>query len=277
MRRNQLIVISACAALLIAIYFFGNTKKPKEEGAAPMGGHAQPQQQAAQPEALDIEAYIAEVKSKAPAETQQKLNAAEKAQQYPVIIDVYKKMDKPLAIAYYIVKEANKVNSVKQYVMAGDYNAALMQSAPDDKSKKFLGGNVISCYKKAVDMDSANTDNRIRLAGAYMEEGSQPMSGVLMLLDIVKKDSSNADAQLMLGRFGLISGQIDKAIARFEKVLYLQPQNSEALFLLAEAYNDQGNKQKAIDLLERCKKTVKDPATKKDIEKAIETIKKPKS
>ena len=88
-----------------------------------MGGHAQPQQQAAQPEALDIEAYIAEVKSKAPAETQQKLNAAEKAQQYPVIIDVYKKMDKPLAIAYYIVKEANKVNSVKQYVMAGDYNA----------------------------------------------------------------------------------------------------------------------------------------------------------
>ena len=126
-------------------------------------------------------------------------------------------------------------------------------------------------------MDSTKTENRIRLAGAYMEDGGQPMTGVLMLLDIVKKDSSNVDAQLMLGRFGLISGQIDKAIARFEKVLYLQPQNSEALFLLAEAYNDQGNKQKAIDLLERCKKTVKDPATKKDIEKAIETINKPKS
>ena len=277
MRRNQLIVISACTALLIAIYFFGSTKKPKDDGAAPMGGHAQPQQQAAQPEALDIESYIAEIKSKAPAATQQTLDAAEKAQQYPELIDTYKKMDKPLAVAYYVVKEANRANTLKQYVNAGDYNSALMQSAPDDKARKFLGANAIVCYKKAVDMDSANTDNRIRLAGAYMEEGGQPMSGVLMLLDIVKKDSTNVDAQLMLGRFGLISGQIDKAIARFEKVLYLQPQNSEALFLLAEAYNDQGNKQKAIDLLERCKKAVKDPATKKDIEKAIETINKPKS
>ena len=279
MRRNQIIVISACAVIFIAIYFFGNTKKPlKEEGAAaPMSqGHAAPQQ-AAQPEALDIEAYIAEVKSKAEPGTRKSIDAAEKAGQYSALIETYKKMDKPLAVAYYVVKQAEKDNSLNEYLNAGDFNAALMQSAPDEKAKKFLGGNIINCYKRAVDLDSTKTENRIRLAGAYMEDGSQPMSGVLMLLDIVKKDSANVDAQLMLGRFGLISGQIDKAIARFEKVLYLQPQNSEALFLLAEAYNDQGNKQKAIDLLERCKKTVKDPATKKDIEKAIETIKKPKS
>ncbi len=279
MRRNQIIAISACAAIFIAIYFFGNTKKPlKEEGATPpMGqGHAAPQQ-GAQTEALDIEAYIAEVKGKAEPATQKGIDAAEKTQQYGTLVDIYKKMDKPLAVAYYVVKEADKENSVKQYVAAGDFNAALIQTAPDDKAKKFLSGNIINCYKKAVGLDSTKTENRIRLAGAYMEDGSQPMSGVLMLLDIVKKDSTNVDAQLMLGRFGLISGQIDKAIARFEKVLYLQPQNSEALFLLAEAYNDQGNKQKAIDLLERCKKTVKDPATKKDIEKAIESIKKPKS
>ena len=279
MRRNQIIAVSACLALLIAIYFFGSTRKPKQEGATPpvMGqGHAQPQQ-AGQPEALDVAAYIAEVKSKADAATRQAIDVAEKAQSYDLLVQTYKKTDKPLAVAYYAVKQAEKVNSAAQYVKAGDYNAQLMQSAPDDKARRFLSANMINCYKRAVDLDSTNTDNRIRLAGAYMGEGSQPMSGVLMLLDIVRKDSANVDAQLMLGRFGLISGQIDKAIVRFEKVLYLQPQNSEALFLLAEAYNDQGNKQKAIDLLERCKKTVKDPATKKDIEKAIETINKPKS
>lgn len=278
MSRNQIIAVSACVALLIAIYFFGNYKKPVTEGpAGPMGnGHAQPQKQA-QPDALDIEAYIAGVKGSAEPRTQKLIDSAEKTQQYNVLIEGYKKMDKPLAVAYYVVKEAEKENTVKQYVVAGDFNAVLMQSAPDEKSRKYLGGNVIDCYKNAVGLDSANTDNRIRLAGAYMEEGGQPMNGVLMLLDIVKKDSTNVNAQLMLGRFGLISGQIDKAIARFEKVLYLQPQNSEALFMLAEAYSDQGNKQKAIELLERCKKTVKDPATKKDIEKAIESIKKPKS
>jgi tetratricopeptide (TPR) repeat protein len=81
----------------------------------------------------------------------------------------------------------------------------------------------------------------------------------------------------MLGRFGIISGQYDKAIARLEKILYLRPQNSEALLLMAEAYNAQGNKTKAIELLERCKKTVTNPATKKEIEKYIEQIKKPNS
>ena len=153
----------------------------------------------------------------------------------------------------------------------------LLQSAPDEKARKYLADNAIECYSKAYNLDTTKTDNRIRLAGAYLQEGSQPMQGVSMLLDIVRKDSNNADAQLMLGRFGLISGQIDKAIARFEKVLYLQPQNSEALFLLAEAYNNQGNKQKAIELLDKCKKTVKEPAAKKEIEKYIEEIKKPKS
>ena len=278
MRRNQIIVVSACLAVLIAIYFFGNTKKPTDASAAPMGqGHAQPQQQSAPVESLDIEAYLAEVKGKSAPSVKQGIDAAEKAADYKGLVDIYKKADKPIAVAYYIVKDAEKENSVKKYVAAGDFNATLIQTAPDDKAKRFLSANILTCYKKAVELDSSNTDNRIRLAGAYLQDGTQPMSGVLMLLDVVKKDSNNVAAQLMLGRFGLISGQIDKAIARFEKVLYLQPQNSEALFLLAEAYNDQGNKQKAIDLLERCKKTVKDPATKKDIEKAIETINKPKS
>ena len=276
MRRNQLIAISACLALLIAIYFFGNTKKPIDTSAPPMGqGHAQPQQAAV--ENLDITAYINEVKAAADKTVQQTIDAAEKTQSYDALIEAYKKLDKPLAVAYYQVKSAQKSNSEKQFVYAGDYNTALMQTAPDDKARRFLAENAITCYKAAVDLDSANTDNRIRLAGAYMEEGTQPMSGVLMLLEIVKKDSNNVDAQLMLGRFGLISGQIDKAIVRFEKVLYLQPQNSEALYSLAEAYKSKGDKQKAIDLFEQCEKTLKDPAAKKEIEKVIESIKKPTS
>lgn len=278
MKRNQIIAISACVLLLIAIYFFGNTKKPKEEGSSsPMGqGHAQPQGQQ-DVEALDINAYIGQVKAQATDKAAlKKIESDEKSDNFLGLVEDYKKLDKPLAVAYYIVKQAGVSKTVDYYVTAGDYNAMLMQSAPDEKAKKFLSANTIECYKNAVEMDSTKTDNRIRLAGAYMEQGTQPMQGVLMLLDIVRKDSTNVDAQLMLGRFGLISGQIDKAIARFEKVLYLQPQNSEALFLLAEAYNNQGNKQKALELLEKCKSTVKEPAAKKEIENYIESIKKPK-
>jgi cytochrome c-type biogenesis protein CcmH/NrfG len=110
-----------------------------------------------------------------------------------------------------------------------------------------------------------------------MEGGSSPMQGVTILLDIVRKDSTNVDALLMLGRFGIVSGQYDKAISRLEKIIYLQPQNSEAWLLMAEAYNGKGDKSKAIEMLERCKRTVTNPDAKREIDKYIEGLKKPNS
>lgn len=276
MSRNQIIIVSACAVLCLGIYLFADTKKPKAEKTADAGQPTmQPQEQHAH-ESLDIEQYIKETNSKiADKATKEKVEKLLEAQSYKELIGEYQKLDKPLAIAYYSIKLAEKENKVEAFVGAGDYNTMLMQTAPDEKARNFLSENAVSCYQKAVDLDSNNTNNKIRLAGAYMESGGAPMQGVSILLEIVRKDSANVDAQLMLGRFGIISGQFDKAIARLEKILYLRPQNSEALLLLAEAYNGQGNKTKAIEMLERCKKTVTDPAAKKEIENYIQSIKKP--
>ncbi|MDB5281071.1 MAG: hypothetical protein JWO06_146 [Bacteroidota bacterium] len=277
MRRNQIIVVGFCAVLLVGLYFFGKTNKPKDESKAPVadGGHM-PQGQAQEaPEALNIEAYISDVNLKV-TDTLIKKNIEKFSQSrsYRELIQQYQKLDKPLAIAYYSIKLAETEHKADAFVGAGDYNSMLLQTAPDEKARKYLSTNAIDCYRKALDMDTSNTENRIRLAGAYMADGAQPMQGVGILLDIVRKDSNNVDAQLMLGKFGLISGQIDKAIARFEKILYLQPQNSEALFMLAQAYTNKGEKKKALELLEKCKKTVKDPEAKKEIERTIENIKK---
>ncbi len=259
------------------IYLFADTKKPKTEKTAEGGGHntMQPQEQPT-PEALNIEEYIFDVNSKiADKKTKERVAKLQEAKSYKELVGEYQKLDKPLAVAYYSVKLAEKDNKAQAFVESGDYNSMLMQTAPDDKARSFLSSNALFCYKKAVELDSTNTQNRIRLAGAYMESGGPPMQGVSILLDIVQKDSANVDALLMLGRFGIISGQFDKAIARLEKILYLRPQNSEALLLLAEAYKGQGNSGKAIEMLERCKKTVADPAAKKEIDKYIESIKKP--
>jgi len=276
MSRNQIIIVSACAVLCLGIYLFADTKKPKVEKTADGGQPAMPQQAQHAHESLDIEQYIKETNSKiADKATKEKVEKLLEAQSYKELIGEYQKMDKPLAIAYYSIKLAEKENKEDAFVGAGDYNTMLMQTAPDEKARNFLSANAVSCYQKAVDLDSNNTNNKIRLAGAFMESGGAPMQGVSILLEIVRKDSANVDAQLMLGRFGIISGQFDKAIARLEKILYLRPQNSEALLLLAEAYNGQGNKTKAIELLERCKRTVTEPAAKKEIEKYIQSIKKP--
>jgi predicted Zn-dependent protease len=275
MTRNQILVIAGCGILCASVYLFADTKKHKTAPTTDAGGHNAMQQQQAQ-ESLNIEQYIKEVNSKVSDNTtKEKIEKLSSSYSYKELLAEYQKLDKPLAVAYYTVKLAQKENTLQDYVQAGDYNSMLMQTAPDEKARKFLSDNAINCYQKAVNLDSTKTENRIRLAGAYMESGGPPMQGVSILLDIVRKDSTNVDALLMLGRFGIISGQFDKAIARLEKILYLRPQNSEALLLLAEAYNGKGDKNKAVELLERCKKTVSNPEAKKEIENYIQRIKKP--
>ena len=98
------------------------------------------------------------------------------------------------------------------------------------------------------------------------------MQGISMLLDIVKKDPNNADAQLMLGKFAMMSGQFEKAIERLEKVVYLRPQSNDALFLLAMAHQNLGHKDKAIELLEKCSKNEKNPELRKEIEGYIKQL-----
>lgn len=277
MKRNQIIVISACALLLIVIYFFGNTIKPKDQNATPPmaggNGHAQPQQQ--QAEALNIEEYISSVNAAIKDQKlREKIEMLNNQKMYKPLIGEYQKLDKPLAVAYYTVKVAEMENSKETYVNAGDYNSMLIQTAPDDKARRYLAGNILECYQKAAAMDTGNTDYQIKLANAYLMEGSQPMQGVQILLGIVQRDSTNVDAQMTLGKFGLISGQIDKAIARFEKILYLHPQNTDALLMLAQAYDAQGNKGKELETLQKCRRAVKDTTVLREIDNVITNLKK---
>jgi tetratricopeptide (TPR) repeat protein len=276
MNRNQIIVVSVIAVMGIGVYLFADTKKPKDAKTADSGHTTMPAKP--QQESLDIEKYIAELNSKVTDKAQREsMEKSLAAGSYKELIAQYQKLDKPLAVAYYSVKEAEKENTPKAFASAGDYNMMLIQTAPDEKAKNFLTANALAAYQKAVDLDSSDVNNRIRLAGAYMEGGSAPMQGVSILLDVVRKDSTNVDALLMLGRFGIISGQYDKAISRLERILYLHPQNSEALLLLADAYKNQGNTAKAIEMLERCKKTVTNPDAKREIDNYIQNIKKPNS
>jgi tetratricopeptide (TPR) repeat protein len=113
----------------------------------------------------------------------------------------------------------------------------------------------------------------MKLAGTYIEQGTNPMQGIGILLDIVKKDPNNADAQLMLGKFAMMSGQFEKAIQRLEKVIYLRPRSNDVLFLLAIAHENNGNKQKALELLEQCKKQEQNPDLKREIDSYINRLK----
>jgi tetratricopeptide (TPR) repeat protein len=69
-----------------------------------------------------------------------------------------------------------------------------------------------------MDPDSLKLQQAIELVN-----GENPMAGITILREMVAEDSTNVDAHYYLGLFSVKSGQLDKAIDRFERVLALRP------------------------------------------------------
>jgi len=76
--------------------------------------------------------------------------------------------------------------------------------------------------KEAV-ASSADPDSLKLQQAVELVNGANPMAGITMLREMVAEDSTNVDAHYYLGLFSVKSGQLDKAIARFEKVIALRP------------------------------------------------------
>jgi cytochrome c-type biogenesis protein CcmH/NrfG len=98
------------------------------------------------------------------------------------------------------------------------------------------------------------------------------MKGIQLLLSVVKEDSANMKAQLVLGVGGFVSGQYDKAIDRLQKVVTAEPGNMEAIAYLADTYASKGNKIEAVKWYNVLKKVANNPAYTKQIEERIKML-----
>ncbi len=101
---------------------------------------------------------------------------------------------------------------------------------------------------------------------------TQTMKGIQQLLQVVKKDSNNMQAQLVLGIGGVISNQYDKAIERLTKVVSFDPHNLEAVSWLADAYSAVGDKKNAIKWYQQSKHLVNNPDFSKEIDARIKAL-----
>lgn len=76
---------------------------------------------------------------------------------------------------------------------------------------------------KEVASTTADPDSLKLQQAVELVNGANPMEGITLLREMIAEDSTNADAHYYLGLFSVKSGQLDKAIARFEKVVGLRP------------------------------------------------------
>ena len=281
MNIKQVILVGAATLALLGFFLFGKTKNTQKITATP-------QQHADHEQVFDIHQYLKlakeNLKSKdtlalieaaektfkglsAQAERPAKQAAAEK------LAALTAAAGDPLGSAYYYNQAAEIGNTATLWHNSGENFLVLAGSVSAPTTQSYLFDAAINAFKNAADLEPKNLSHQIKLGTAYVEQGTNAMQGITLLLDAVKQDSTNVEAQFSLGKFSMVSGQFEKAIYRLEKVLHSQPQNSEVLFLLAEAHKNTGNVAKAVEYLEKCKQYIDNEALKKEIDRYIEETK----
>ena len=80
---------------------------------------------------------------------------------------------------------------------------------------------------------------QIQAAISNIQDADNPqsqMKGILQMRSLSEKYPENADLQWNMGLFSIQSGQYEKAVARFEKVITIDDQRLDAYMQLAMSY-----------------------------------------
>jgi tetratricopeptide (TPR) repeat protein len=174
---------------------------------------------------------------------------------------------------YFLEQSEKEASNADLFVKAGDAFRDAYRNSTDSNLSPLLMEKARTSYEKALKIAPANLDAKTGVATCFVEGSENPMQGITLLREVVQADPENVNANLNLGLFSMKSGQFDKAISRFETVVKKKP-SAENYALLAEAFEQSGDKKSAIKALTKAKEYVIDPQIVKGIDDYIKTLEK---
>lgn len=278
---KRIILAGAGVVLLFALLIFGKTETKKAEV-----------QTAAQPAVptFDIQTAISQEKQKLPPVQLLYVTNIENSisrgdvkkqseNQYSILANFWKDSAASFVpYAYYLSEAAKLDNSEKNLTFAARLILENMRRETKTDLKVWEAKTAATLFEKALQLNPENDDLKVGLGSCYVYgegmvgDAQQTMKGIQQLLQVVKKDSNNMQAQLVLGIGAVISNQNDKAIERLKKVVAFDAHNLEAVSWLADAYAAEGDKQNAIKWYEQSKHLVNNPAYSKEVDARIKTL-----
>lgn len=286
MQKNQLILIGVGLALLAILYLggirnAGDTHAGHDHAQPTAGG--KPPMQGGMPsnnvEPANFADIYASAKKQLPAdsvslEASLAQNSIDKntAVAYKDIAEFWERQQNLNVAAHFYKKAALLENTEKSITFAGNLFLLQMNNTQEAEIKEWQAIEAIECFDKVSEMNPQNLNTKIALASCYIDGTGEIMKGVGALKEVTAKDSMNIQANMLLGKLSVKSGQHEKAIKRFNVVLSQDSKNTEALYFLAEAHKNMGNKEKAIELFEQCKKIVNSPDFSAEIDNYIKTF-----
>ncbi|MDO9000405.1 MAG: tetratricopeptide repeat protein [Bacteroidota bacterium] len=189
------------------------------------------------------------------------------------IIVFWDKLKRPDLAAHFTEELAKKENNAANWLKAGNRYYYAIQFVQDKTAIPILYQSATRCFGKGLELEPNNVDAKIMLASCYVEGSEDPMEGIKRLREIEKIDSNNVKLQLTFAFFSVKSGQLDKAISRFNNVLKIDSNYIEAYLHLADAYEQKNDTEKTIEMLEKYSAKTTDVTARIEINKYIQQLK----
>ena len=269
----RIALVTGAVVLTAGIYLLPKKPQPKE----------QEKQVAARSEkstAFSPEKYLTESKVKLGWDADNKVSGWEKALEepnapealYDSIGNAWDAVQLPGIAAGYYEKKAVKSGVEKDWLNAAYRYFDAFKSAQDSLQAAYFTEKAITSYEKVVALNPENLNAKSDLGVLYAEGTATPMKGIMMLREVVTKDPQHENANLNLGFLSMKSGQYDKAVERFNKVLEINPSRIDMYVYLGEAYLRLNNKEKALENFKVFRNLSNDPQMIKEMDAYIATI-----
>lgn len=183
------------------------------------------------------------------------------------------RIGRPDVAAYYSEQLAKKNQSGTEWLLAGKryYNA--VQFTQDQSEIPQLFQCALRCFNKAGELGADSTAVTIYKARCLVEGTNQPMDGIQLLRRVERYDSLNTDLNLTFAFFSVKSGQMEKAVQRFKKVLRSDSTYIEAYLHLADCFVQTGANDSAVVMLQKYAARVPDLMVRAEVNKYIEQLK----
>ena len=184
---------------------------------------------------------------------------------------MWDKLQMPQISSHYFEINAEKNPDEKSWINVAYRYYDAFRMTDDSTIRSIFVEKAISSYQKVLSFNPENLDAKTDLGLCFAEGTSAPMKGILLLREVVEKNPKHEMAQFNLGILSVKSGQYEKAIERFQKVLEINPSNKEARFLLSRTYSVLGKKDIALENLNMIKDS-NDPRFNEEVQNLINLI-----
>jgi|GEM_PF-2420784 len=175
--------------------------------------------------------------------------------------------------AYFQLQIAEKTESSSDWGKAGQSIYTYAVQMQDSLRRDFLMAEAIRCFDQVLEKSPSNRSATLYKGLALADNRETMMLAVPLLLQVVREDTANDLANYTLGLLAIESGQLDKALNRFEKLISLQPSNAEYHFQAARTAEMMGNKELALNYYRASLELTSNPQIQEQLNEIIKQLK----